>query len=104
LGWQLTYSKAALRDLADLQRFLTRKSRSLEVGKRDVEVPRGQCRKMALLSAQLGRPRPELSLEIRSFAFQNYLILVRYEGGCARIVNVIEEHRDIEAVVADGDS
>ena len=46
----------------------------------------------------LGRSRPELRPGLRTFSFQGYLIVLRYVDGILEIVNVIEGHRDIEAL------
>ena len=44
----------------------------------------------------LGRARPELRPDIRSFAFGSYVIFFRYKGQVFEVVNVLEGHRDIE--------
>jgi toxin ParE1/3/4 len=51
----------------------------------------------------MGRPRPELRPDLRSFAFKGYVILLRYEGDWLEIVNIIEGHRDIDARFYPGD-
>jgi toxin ParE1/3/4 len=50
-------------------------------------------------TARHSRPRsPELRPDIRSFPFKGYLILFRYVGDTFEVINIIEGHRDIEAL------
>jgi toxin ParE1/3/4 len=42
----------------------------------------------------LGRSRPELRPDLRSFAFKGYVIFFRYRGDRFEVVNVLEGHRD----------
>jgi plasmid stabilization system protein ParE len=51
----------------------------------------------------MGRPRPELGPDLRSIAFQGYIIFFRYEGEVLEIVNVLEGHRDIDAHFSEDD-
>src|SRR4051812_4916532 len=53
---------------------------------------------LGALSAVLGRARPELRPDIRSFPFRNYIILLRYIEKTIEIINVIESHRDLDAI------
>ena len=94
---QLVYLAAARRDLADILEYITRESGSLTVGRGFVDLLRMQCRKLASLPVTLGRPRPELRPDIRSFPFKGYLIFFRYNGDRFEVVNVLEGHRDIDA-------
>jgi toxin ParE1/3/4 len=57
-----------------------------------------ECRHLGGLPTIVGRPRPELGPDIRSFPFKNYILLMRYVGNTLEIVNVIEGHRDIKAL------
>lgn len=50
-----------------------------------------------MLSGTLGRARPELRPDIRSFAFGNYTIFFRYLDDRFEVVNVLEGHRDFDA-------
>lgn len=62
-----------------------------------------QCAKLAALPGVLGRARPELRPDIRSFAFRGYVIFFRYRGDRLEVVSVLEGHRDIDAHFSDGD-
>jgi plasmid stabilization system protein ParE len=58
-------------------------------------------RELAALPGTLGRARPELRPDIRSFAFGSYVIFFRYGGDRFEVVNIIEGHRDIVAYYED---
>lgn len=98
---QLVYLASARRDFADILEYITRESGSLAVGLGFVDVLRRQSGKLASLPGTLGRPRPELREDIRSFAFKGYVIFFRYEDDSFEIVNVLEGHRDVVAYFGD---
>jgi toxin ParE1/3/4 len=75
---RLVYLASARRDLASILDYITRESGSLAVGRRFVGRLRQQCLKLASLPGRLGRARPELRPDIRSFAFRGYVIFFRY--------------------------
>ncbi len=52
---------------------------------------RAQCHKLAALEATVGRPRPELRADIRSFPFKDYVIFFRYHAGRFEVVNILED-------------
>jgi toxin ParE1/3/4 len=91
----LTYLASARRDFADILDFITRESGNLAIGRGFVEALREQCRKLASLPGMMGRARPELRPDIRSFVFKGYVIFFRYEGDNFEVVNVLEGHRDL---------
>ncbi len=94
---RLVYLASARRDFAAILEYITRQSGSLAVGQGFVEAVRQQCRKLASLPGTLGRARPQLRHDIRSFAFRNYVIFFRYKNDTFEVVNVIEGHRDLVA-------
>ena len=98
---QLVYLASARRDFADILNYITRESRHLSIGEGIVEALRQQCRKLASLPETLGRPRPELRADMRSFPFKGYEIFFRYEKATFEVVNVLEGHRDIDAYFRD---
>jgi toxin ParE1/3/4 len=57
---------------------------------------REQCRKLAHLPGTLGRARPELRADIRSFPIRGYVVFFRYTNDTVEIINILEGHRDIE--------
>jgi toxin ParE1/3/4 len=46
----------------------------------------------------LGRSRPELAAEVRSFPVKNYLILYRSRTGLLEIVRVVSGYRDLKGL------
>lgn len=43
----------------------------------------------------MGKERPELAPNLRSIAFENYLIFFQYTRDRLEVVNIIEGHRDV---------
>lgn len=89
---------SARKDIAAIYEYIEERSGSTEVAERFTRELTDQCRHLGRLSAILGRPRPELKPGLRSATFKNYIILMRYRDNTLEIVNVIEGHRDIEAL------
>jgi toxin ParE1/3/4 len=85
-------------DLITILEYITRESASLVVGRRFVGALRQRCRELAMLPGTLGRARPELRPDIRSFPFRGYVILFRYVDDLFEVVNIIENHRDFAAL------
>jgi toxin ParE1/3/4 len=92
---------SAKADLVNVLEYITRESGNLIVGRQCVGAVRQQCRKLAALPGTLGRARPELRSEIRSFAFKGYVIFFRHVDDTFEVVNIIEDHRGIEALYRD---
>jgi len=92
---------SAKADLVNILEYITRQSGSLIIGRRFAGALRHQCRKLAALPGTLGRARPELRPDIRSLAFKGYVIFFRYIDDTFEVVNIIEGHRDIEALYKD---
>jgi toxin ParE1/3/4 len=61
------------------------------------------AKKLAGLPGVMGRARPELRTDIRSFPHKGYVIFFRYTGDFFEVINVLEGHRDIEAFFSDND-
>jgi toxin ParE1/3/4 len=93
---------SAKSDLVNILEYITRESGSLNIGRRFISALRRQCRELAALPGTLGRARPELRPDIRSFAFKGYVILFRYVDDAFEVVNIIEGHRDIDALSKSG--
>lgn len=62
---------------------------------------RMRCERIAD-APQAGRPRPELSPELRSVVFRRYLIFYTYTKHAVRIERVLHSSRDMYAVFDDG--
>lgn len=95
---RVRYLAGARQDLTEIYLYIDERSGSSRTAERFVQRLRRQCRHLAGLSTILGRPRPELRPGLRGYVFENYLILMRYEEKTLDIVNVIESHRDVEAL------
>ncbi len=89
---------SAQADLVTILEHITRESGSLVIGRRFVAALRLKCRELAALPGTLGRARPELRPDIRSFPLKGYVIFFRYAGDTFEVVNIIEGHRYIEAL------
>ncbi|MGK9236121.1 type II toxin-antitoxin system RelE/ParE family toxin [Inquilinus limosus] len=98
---RLRYLPAAQRDLLEILAFISRQSGSLAIAQDFVARLRRQCRHLAELPGALGRARPELRPDIRSFQFGNYVIFFRYRGDVFEVVNILEGHRDVEQHVSE---
>lgn len=99
---QLILLDSALADFTSILDYITRQSGNLAIGRAFVDRLRIQREKLASLPGTLGRSRPELRPDIRSFAFKGYVIFFRYQGDRFEVVNVLEGHRDIIAYFRDG--
>jgi plasmid stabilization system protein ParE len=94
---RLVYLASARRDLSEILKYISRESGSVTTGRRFAERPLQQCARLAALSATVGRPRPELRADIRSFPFKGYVIFFRYVGDTFEVVDILEDHRDVDA-------
>ncbi len=99
---RLVYLAAAERDLLSILEYIARESSSAAIGRTFTERLQGQCAKLASLPGTLGRARPELRPDLRSFPFGNYVIFFRYRDDTLEVVNVLERHRDIDAFFSEG--
>lgn len=100
---RLKYLDSAKQDFVNTLRYISRESGSLATGQQFVSALRGKCRHLASLPGHMGRPRPELRPEMRSFAFRGYVIFFRYTADAFEVVNILEGHRDIETYFEVGD-
>lgn len=98
---KLRWLSSAQADLLDILEFVARQSGSTAVGIRLVADLRGKCSNLARLPGAMGRPRPELRPDIRSFSYNGYVIFFRYQAGTFQVVNIVHGHRDIDAWFAD---
>ena len=99
---QLVYLSSARQDFRDILRYLTQESGERATARAFVNRLQQQCGKLASLSGTLGRARPELLPDIRSFAFRGYVIFFRYQAETFEVVNVLEGHRDFPSLFTHG--
>ena len=88
-------------DLVAILRHITRETGSLATGQRFVGELREKCHHLASLPGTLGRPRPELRPDIRSFPFKGYVIFFRYTQDAFEVIDILEGHRDLGAFFTD---
>jgi toxin ParE1/3/4 len=94
---RLRYTAAAQDNILDILVFITRQSGSQKVALQFTGQLRRKCADLAALPGQMGRPRPELRDDMRSFAFRGYVIFFRYIDDAFEVLNVLEGHRDFDA-------
>ena len=92
-----TFLASVRKDLLDILTYTAEQSGSVSVSEAFVRKLRAKCHKLAASPGTLGRARPELRPDIRSFPYLGYVIFFRYEGDRFEVVNVLEGHRDVEA-------
>lgn len=94
---RLVYLASARADLLAILRYITAESGSSATAERFTASLRAKCRQLAELPGQLGRPRPELLPDVRSFVHGGYVIFFRYQGDRLEIIDILEGHRDVDA-------
>lgn len=99
---RLVYLSSARQDFRDILRYITQESGDRAIARGFVDRLQRQCGKLAALPGALGRARPELRPDIRSFAYQGYVIFFRYQGETFEVVKVLEGHRDFPGVFNEG--
>lgn len=92
----------ALADLISIARYISKTSRNRAIGRRFADELRGKCGQLASLPGTLGRPRPEIRPDLRSFPYKGYIIFFRYLPEVFEVVNILEGHRDIAAYFTEG--
>jgi plasmid stabilization system protein ParE len=100
---RLRYTTTAQDDIVSLTTYIADRSGSRAAAERFAGRIRRKCREIAAAPIRLGRARPELLPDLRGLTFGNYLILFRHLGDTVEIVNVIEGHRDVEAIFRKSD-
>jgi toxin ParE1/3/4 len=89
---------SARNDLIAIGDYIQFASGSRRIAARFVREINAYCRHLGSLPGTLGRARPDLLPDIRTAPYKNYVIFFRYVGDVVEIVNVVEGHRDIEAL------
>ena len=98
---RLIVQRTAQRHLNDITRHIARQSGSRTTATSFVVRLRGQCRHLASLPGTLGRARSDLGDNRRSFAWQGYIVVFRYEPNVFRVFAIIEGHRDLGPLLID---
>jgi toxin ParE1/3/4 len=92
----LRFTSDALDNIADIARYIAQESGSRALAENFTDRLVQKCEDLASLPGTMGRARPELRADMRSYSFKSYVIFFRYEGDVLEVVNVLEGHRDIE--------
>jgi len=92
-----TFLASVRTDLLDILTYVADSSGSVAVAEEFVRRLRTKCQELAALQSSIGRPRPELRPDMRSFPYKGYVIFFRYVANRFEVVNILEGHRDVEA-------
>jgi toxin ParE1/3/4 len=93
---RLIYTDQAKDDLIGIARYIAEQSASRETAIGFTNDLRAKCQQLASLPGTLGRARPELRKDIRSFPCRGYVIFFRYDESVLEVVNILHGSRDIE--------
>lgn len=93
---RLVYLAGARQDLRAILRYISTEGGGPAIAARFIADLRAKCQRLAELPGELGRPRPELRPDIRSFVHRGYVIFFRYQADRVEIVDILEGHRDVE--------
>jgi plasmid stabilization system protein ParE len=85
-------------DLLEIYTWLAETSDSLSVADHFVQRLRMQCHHLAGLPGLMGRARPELGEDLRSFPFGAYVIFFRYNNERFEVIDILHGSRDIDAL------
>ncbi len=100
---KLVYLASVKSDLLAILGYIAEASGSVAIAMSFVGQLRERCRQLAAKPGTLGRARPELREDLRSVAHKGYVIFFRYVGDSLEVVNILEGHRDIDALYGDHD-
>ena len=75
---KLIISDDAREDLADILRYISKQNGSRKTAHNFTFSLIKKCQELASQPFKMGRLRPELGEDLRSYVFDNYLILFRY--------------------------
>ena len=98
---RLRFLDSAEDDLLSILDYIAEANSDATIARRFTAALRAQCAKLASLPSTLGRARPDLRRDLRSFPFRGYIIFFRYVDDVFEVVNILEGHRDMDAFFAD---
>lgn len=93
---RLVYLAAARRDLIDCLGHVSRCSGRVATGRRLVAALCARCAELARLPESHARARCEVLPDLRSLAWNGYVIFVRYRGEILDVVTILQAHHDID--------
>ena len=97
---KLRFRPDALADLREIYDYIA-DDNPIKAGE-FIETIRKKCRLIAK-QPKIGRSRPELHLDLRSFPIKSYVIFYRILTDTVEIVNIIHSARDIRPLLSDDD-
>lgn len=62
---------------------------------------RGKCEMLAETPGEIGRSRPELGTEVRSFPVAPHVLFFRYGESAVEIVRILHERQDLDTSYLD---
>lgn len=95
---KLVVTPAAQADFVDIARHVAELTGNGPRGVAFAHRLRAQCEKLAELPGTLGRPRPDLGPDLRSFPFGAWLIIFRYGDDRLEIARVLRAKRNVKAM------
>ncbi|MHB1101209.1 MAG: type II toxin-antitoxin system RelE/ParE family toxin [Devosia sp.] len=95
------YLRSAERDFRELFVYIATESGDRAIARSVATRLRKQCTKLASLAGTLGRARPEIGADIRSFPYKGCVIFFRYTDDVLVVVDVLNARRDIVAYFDD---
>ena len=94
---RLTFLETAKDDLASIASHIAEASDSAVAAESFVAKIVAECGRIARLPGTLGRSRPEIRADLRSFPFGRYVVFFRYQTDGFEVVNVLHSARDLDA-------
>jgi len=94
---QATFLASVRADFLTILTYIADASGSVSIGEAFVRKLRAKCHALAAIDGMIGRARPELGADIRSFPHRSYVIFFRYVADRFEVVSILEGHRDIES-------
>ncbi len=86
----------AKEDMATIADYIARESGSRKTGRDFTGRLLAKCQELARQPFPIGRLRPELGEEIRSYSLGNYILFLHYSDDHLEVITIMEGHRDIE--------
>lgn len=97
----LRYVASSRQDIRDIAEFILQETASRQLAIGLVTRLREQCQKLAALPGTLGRARPDIGTDIRSFPWKGYVIFIRYGDTTLDVLHILHASRDVIAYFGD---
>lgn len=95
MGLPLRFSAQALTSLADIAEYVFHESGAV-AAEALVSAIEAKCRSLSEMPGQMGRMRPELQPDLRSYAYKSHVIFFRYKPNAFEVVDVVHGRRDFD--------